>query len=400
MSPSTCSPPTQASPRVVIAHDYATQTGGAERVALGLLAAFPGSRLVTSAYSPRRTFPQFREHDIETLWINRVPAFRRDPRLAFPVLARAWENHVIEDADVVICSSSGWSHGVTTDATKIVYCHNPARWIYQPDEYLLGAGPAARAAHRALSRGLEKWDQRRAESVTRYVANSSSVAGRIVSSYGLDSTILPPPVMLDPFGPQEAMPGVAPGFLLSVSRARGYKNVEVVCEAVEGLPGERLLVLGDLPARKGGGTWDSRLQGLGRVSDAQLRWLYAHCSAVVSASYEDFGLTPLEGNLFGAPAIVLRAGGFLDTLVEGMTGCFIEEPTAAAVQEAILSVPAVDPSLLRTYANGFRLEGFIAKMRALVAETVTPTVSAPVSLEDRRLGRLARNGELQLTETA
>ena len=37
------------------------------------------------------------------------------------------------------------------------------------------------------------------------------------------------------------------------------------------------------------------------MSDAQLRWLYANCKAVVSASHEDFGLTPLEGNLFGKP---------------------------------------------------------------------------------------------------
>ena len=41
----------------------------------------------------------------------------------------------IEDADVVICSSSGWSHRVQTTAPKIVYCHNPARWLYQPRDY-------------------------------------------------------------------------------------------------------------------------------------------------------------------------------------------------------------------------------------------------------------------------
>ncbi|MCZ7627689.1 MAG: hypothetical protein M5U19_00635 [Microthrixaceae bacterium] len=30
------------------------------------------------------------------------------------------------------------------------------------------------------------------------------------------------------------------------------------------------------------------------VKDSELRWLYANCSMVVAASFEDFGLTPVE----------------------------------------------------------------------------------------------------------
>ena len=51
---------------------------------------------------------------------------------------------------------------------------------------------------------------------------------------------------------------------------------------------------------------------VGHVSDAQLRWLYANCRAVVSASHEDFGLTPLEGLVMGTrsgdvdPALILH----------------------------------------------------------------------------------------------
>ena len=64
------------------------------------------------------------------------------------------------------------------------------------------------------------------------------------------------------------------------------------------------------------------MRGVGRVSYAQLRRLYQNCRALVTASYEDFGLTPFEANAFGRPAVVLRAGGFLDTFVEGVTGVF------------------------------------------------------------------------------
>src|SRR5664280_1220390 len=132
-SSSSSRPPRE--PRIVIVHDYVTQRGGAERVVLDLLRSFPGTRLVTACFEASSTYPRFAAYDIETLWLDRVPMFRRDPRTAFPFLAKAFSRHIIDDADLVICSSSGWAHRVTTSAPKIVYCHNPARWLYQPDDY-------------------------------------------------------------------------------------------------------------------------------------------------------------------------------------------------------------------------------------------------------------------------
>ena len=65
------------------------------------------------------------------------------------------------------------------------------------------------------------------------------------------------------------------------------------------------------------------------MTDAQLRWLYANCRALVAASHEDFGLTPLEAASFGKPTAALRWGGFLDTIDEGRNGIFFDEPTPA-----------------------------------------------------------------------
>jgi glycosyltransferase involved in cell wall biosynthesis len=352
--------------RVVVAHDYVTQRGGAERTVLGLLQAFPGARLVTSVFRPETTFPEFADVDVTTTPLDRVPAFRRDTRLAFPFLARAWERLIVDDADVVICSSSGWSHAVSTTAPKIVYCHNPARWLYQAEDYLAGASTQVRAMRNLLAPRLIEWDRRHAATASAYVVNSNVVAGRVLMQYGREALVIPPPVTLDPHGSQEPVHGLEPGFLLTVSRARSYKNVQLVCEAAQSLPAERLVVIGGLPDCGSRGAWSDRLTGVEDVGDAQLRWLYANCRAVVSASREDFGLTPLEGNLFGKPAMLLRAGGFLDTLVDGMTGGFIEEETVPAVRDALLRIPAVDPSLLRTYAEGFRTHVFARRMREVV----------------------------------
>ena len=119
-------------PQVAIAHDYLTQRGGAERVVLAMLRAFPGATVHTLLYDPEGTFPEFREAHVVTSPLNRLGPLRRDHRLALPLLAPSFSRLEIA-ADVVVCSSSGWSHGARVEGRKVVYCHTPARWLYQPD---------------------------------------------------------------------------------------------------------------------------------------------------------------------------------------------------------------------------------------------------------------------------
>ena len=47
------------------------------------------------------------------------------------------------DADVTVVSTSGWAHGFDVRGRSLVYCHNPARWLYQTDDYLGDASPVA-----------------------------------------------------------------------------------------------------------------------------------------------------------------------------------------------------------------------------------------------------------------
>ena len=342
--------------RVAVVHDYLTQRGGAERVVLSLMEAFPGARLVTSVYDPAKTFPEFGQYDVETTWLNKVPVFRADPRRAMPFLPMAFSGVELDDVDVVICSSSGWSHGVHTAAPKIVYCHNPARWLYQRHQYVGEHGPLVRSVVKMLSPYLKGWDQRAATSATTYLANSAAVAGRIHREYAITAEIVPPAITIDPTADQRPIAGLEPGFLLTVSRARGYKNVDVVCEAMADLPDERLVVLGGLPS----GSWSPRLTGVSDLTDAELRWLYANCSAVVAASHEDFGLTPIEGYAFGKPAVCLRAGGFLDTMVEGTTGVFFDELTPSSVADGVRALRATDVTAddILDHAAGFGFDAF------------------------------------------
>ena len=353
---------------IALVHDYLTQRGGAERVALALTRAFPGAPLYTSLYQPATTFPEFATVDVRPLPLDRLSPLRNRHRLALPLLALAFSRlHLGED--VVVCSSSGWAHGARVAGRKIVYCHTPARWLYQPENYLRGRGVALRATAQALRPTLQRWDRRAATSADCYLANSSVVAERIRRIYGREAEVLPPPPAL---GPGETVPieGMRPGFVLCVSRLLPYKNLDAVLRAFAHLPEEHLVLVGSGPDESSlRALAGDNVTLLGTVTDEQLRWLYRESSALVAASHEDFGLTPLEAAGFGRPSAVLRWGGFLDTVEEGGTGIFFDSPTPDAVADAVrrLRRHHWEADEIRAHARRFSEERFIDRIRAIVA---------------------------------
>ena len=341
-------------PSIALVHDYLTQRGGAERVALSLTRAFPGAPLHTSLYEPAATFPAFEVVDVRPLPLNRLGPLRRSHRIALPLLAPAFSRLRV-DADVVICSSSGWAHGARVTGRKIVYCHTPARWLYQPERYLRGRGRVQRTITSTLRPALIRWDRAAAASADRYLANSTVVAERIAQIYGLDAEVVAPPPALTPEGPTEPADGLEPGFVLCVSRLLAYKNVDAVVAGAG--PEEAVL-------RRAAG---ANVTILGRVDDAHLRWLYRECGGLVAASHEDFGLTPLEAATFGKPSAVLRWGGFLDTVADGESGIFFESSTPRAVADAVRELRAgtwEERSIL-AHAARFSEARFIERIREI-----------------------------------
>jgi len=353
---------------VAIVHDHLLHLGGSERVILSMHRAFPEAPVYTAFFDTRRTFPELEGLDIRPLPINRVRLFHRNHRLAFPFLAAAFQRLQI-DADVTLCSSSGWAHGTRSRGQKIVYCYSPANWLYRAHQYVGAKDIAGRVALGLFRRRLTKWDQAAAASADRYLTTSTAVQDRIRSIYGIEATVLPPPPPLDPAGPRAPVEGLSPGYFLNISRLVPHKNVDVLVRTFEELADQRLVVVGSGPIEDSLKKIAPRnVTFLGLVTDSQLRWLYANCSALISASYEDFGLTPLEAASFGRPSIVLRWGGFLDTVIDGTTGFFFERPEPDDIISAIKKMLAsnIQEISLIEQAGRFSEENFIQHLRAAV----------------------------------
>ena len=334
-----------------------------------MVKAFPGVPLYTSVYEPDGTFPEFADVDVRTSPLNAIAPLRHDPTRALALLAPTFSRMRV-DADVAFCSSSGWAHGCRVTGRKIVYCHNPARWLYQADDYFGNdARPAARIALAALRRPLLRWDRAAAASADMYLTQSRVVRARIAAAYDRDAELLPAPAVLAPDQPQTAPGPVAPGYFLCVSRLQPYKNVDAVIDAFRTLAAP-LVVVGTGPEQaRLAANAPAGVALVGRVTDAELRWLYANCAGVVAASYEDYGLTPIEALRFGKPSAVLRYGGFLDTVSDGETGVFFDQPEAAAIAAAVTRLRDTRwrPEAFVAAARPFQEDAFIVRLRELAS---------------------------------
>ena len=374
---------------VAIVHDYLTQRGGAERVVLAMHRAFPTAPIYTSLYEPDLTFPEFRDVDVRPSYLNRSHLLRQQHRLALPLLPHAFSKIEI-DEKVVLCSSSGWAHGVHTTGTKLVYCHCPARWLYKSADYFRksqdarnGRGHAASPldgihtsfvfgkSFRAVAPILRRWDRRAAASASAYYTNSSAVSDEISSAYGIRPLIIPPPPPGAIDGPSEKPHTVArDGFFLVVSRLLPYKNLDRLFSVFAQRPDLELVVVGTGPLKKTLQQMATpNIELLGNVNDRELCWLYRTSRALIAPAYEDYGLTPLEAASFGKPTLALKKGGYLETVSEGTSGYFFEDLDVRSISAAIdkLSEHPLDSDEIREHASRFSEERFASTLRQQVS---------------------------------
>jgi len=358
---------------IAIFHDNLVQMGGSERVTQARAAALPGAALHTTIAAPWKLSADLQGMDIHSTWMRHLPAPDRLYRHYFPLYPLAVETADLRQYDVVVSNCWGYAKGVHTrrDALHVCYCQTPPRWAWRYDDYVAREDMSRlkRLVLPWLVRPLRKWDLRAARRPDFFIANSKTAAARIQSVYGRDSEVIYPPIDVDRF-----TVGGSPGdYYLIVSRLIAYKRIDLAIAACARL-GRRLVVIGGGPDR----ARLERMAGpsvefLGRVSDEVVSRMTTGCRALLFPGEEDFGIVPLEANAAGRPVVAWRGGGALETVREGETGMFFDEPTPESMAGAILALEqrSWEPARLRRHAEAFDRRLFIDKIRGFLRRTAS-----------------------------
>lgn len=352
--------------KLALVHDYLREYGGAERVLEVIHELWPEAPLFTAFvdWSAMEEFAsRFRNWDIRTSWVDRnwfVKRYHSPLRFLTPLV---WESFNLYDYDIVV-SSSGWyiSRGVVTrpETLHISYIHHPPRNLYG---YPTGTDqkPWVKAYASIINPFLRVYDYSTAQRVDVLVANSETTRERINKFYRRDATVIYPPVEI---AQTDISQKRKENYFLSVGRLNYAKRIDLVIAACNKLKVPLKIV--------GSGKEEENLRALagptiefvGGVSDEQLALLYRGAKAVIfSALEEDFGIVPVEAMQAGTPVIALRQGGVTETVLDGKTGVFFDEPTVEALSTAVTQFSKMKFSTDEIIKRGESFSKFVFKQK-------------------------------------
>lgn len=193
--------------------------------------------------------------------------------------------------------------------------------------------------HRALVHRAWLTNVRAADLV---LANSEFTRGRLHADAGVNAAVLYPGVDAVAFCPVDAS---REKYVLSVGTLASLKGHDLVIDAIARVDSAIRPAL-TIAAANGSTVERERLVALAASSGvrlsivnaratADMAQLYARAVATVSAAVgEALGLSPLESMACGTPAIVVNAGGLVETVRHGETGLVVER-NAEAISAAI-----------------------------------------------------------------
>jgi len=357
--------------KIALVHDYLIRFGGAERVFLNLQKIFPQAEIYTLLYNSKKMKKYFPNVKIHTSFLQNIPLSRKYHRILAPLMPAAAESLDLRDFDLVVSSSSTFIKGLVLrpKTIHICYCHNPARFLWDyASEY--NGGPSF--LRKILSHYLRLWDRSAANRVDYFIANSKITAQRIKKYYDRDARVIYPAIAQAEGSPQTA--AFVREYFLIVSQLTPYKRIDLAIDAFNKLELPLVII--------GQGRHEKRLQKMARSNIKFLGWqsdeivkkYLQECTAFIFPGEDDFGIAPVEAMSFGKPVLAYRKGGAIETILEGITGEFFDDPATESLADGIrrlkMNLNNYSSLVIRKRAEKFSHERFEREIKEFVIEVV------------------------------
>ncbi len=368
--------------KIALVHDQLQEFGGAERVLVVLMKAFPTADVFTCCFNPTKLgthYQKFKNRKITTSWADKnflTKKFYSPLRFLTPLI---WESFDFSEYDLVISSSGSYmSHGVITNPNTlhICYLHHPPRYLYfyetarEWKKYAI-----VRAYAYLINKGLRIWDYISAQRVDYFIANSIETKRRIKKFYRRDATVIYPPVSI----PKKSEISNRTGkYYLTVSRLARAKHIEILIKAAL-KEGFNLKIVGkgrDMKFLRKIAGKARNIEFLEEVSDKKLNNLYRDAKAFLFASVdEEFGIAPIEALGHGVPVIAYSSGGVPEYIKEGINGYLYRDLTPDSLIKKIKILEALkvkEKMKMRKEAyktaSFFSTDKFIVRIKKFIKE--------------------------------
>lgn len=323
--------------KLALVHEYLIRFGGAEQVLKSFASLFPEAPIYTLLYDKKGMNGYFQDKEIFPSFLQNFPQMlRKRHKYLLPFLPTAPETFDFRDFDVVLSSSSAFAKGIITKpkTTHICYCHAPMLFAHDYYNTYIEEQKKSlpvRAIIKFLMHYIRMWDFVSSDRVDYFIANSKTTQDRIKKFYKRDSVVIYPPADIDRITPQKENKG----YFLIVSQLTPYKKIDLAVHAFNklGLP---LIIIGQGPQRKElTKIAKDNIKFLGFLPSEKIYTYYQNARAFIFPGKDDFGITAIEAMAAGKPVLAYRAGGTTETIIEGVTGEFFDEPNPELLSDGI-----------------------------------------------------------------
>lgn len=366
--------------RIALVHDWLTGMRGGEKALEVLCELYPDADLFTLIHVPGSVSQTIERLEPRTSWLQYLPGVARYYRYCLPIFPAVIEQFDLDEYDLIVSTSHCAAKAVVKPgkARHLCYCFTPMRYAWDQFEAYFGrdrVGPVASAVMKPMLGALARWDAATAGRADRYVAISQHVASRIERYYNRQAIVVYPPVDTRFYCPDDTVPE---RFALIVSALVPYKRIDLAVDACRRL---------SMPLRiVGTGPEYERLMSvagpdvtfMGSLTNEGIRDLYRRATAVLLPGEEDFGIVPVEAQACGRPVVALGRGGALETVLDGVTGILVEDPSADAFAEGITRAcqTRFESDVIRRHSLKFDRSAFAAGIARSIDEMLADASEA------------------------
>ena len=376
-------------PRIALAHDWLCGYRGGEAVldAIARVIQQHGdvAALLTMFSDGRKLTPTLDTLPRIIAGVGQLPGasgkLRRWLLPLFPTAVRQLSRslaqlHAQQPIDLLVSVSSSAVKGIATPRRSdgspvphLCYCLAPARYVWSQTDAYASNNPLIGLGLKAMGGRFRRWDYATRNNVTRYVSLSKFIQAEVRRCFQRESTIVAPMGRTGFYTPDPSV--TRENFWLIAGALEPYKRTDLAILAANARNAPLVVV--------GAGSQMDKLRAMagpsvtftGRISDEALRDHYRRARLFLFPQVEDFGIVAIEAQGCGTPVVARRAGGALDTVLDGISGSFFDDPTPQSLLGAIDACPAPDDPRIRVNALRYAPEVFDAEIEQEMAIAIT-----------------------------
>lgn len=297
-------------------HDYIENFGGGERLALSISNLFDNFIV---GFLEKKIEHLVDKNNLDIIDVSTAPILIKKI-----LLIKKFKKYIFRNPKNILVSGNYSLFTNFQEAkNKIFYIHSLPKIIYDPIFFYKNNKPIGNTFLNFFYDYKNEYEKN-IKYFDKLIVNSKKTQLMINKFIGLKSEIIYPPIFK-----KKNKEIIDAGFFFSNSRHEIEKNIDKIIKVFLKIKNKKIII-------SSSGSQTNKLKKLsnnntnikfvGNLTEKKYHEHLSKCTALINISKnEDFGMSALEGMVYGKPSFCLNDGGYLETTINGFNSFHIDK---------------------------------------------------------------------------